>query len=526
MTAPASPTVLELSGITKRFGRIVANEDVDLALRRGEILALLGENGAGKTTLMSILFGHYVADAGHVRVTDGADGLRELAPGSPQAALTAGIGMVHQHFTLADNLSVLDNIILGSEPLWRFRQRKRQARAKLAEQMQRSGLAVDLDAKTGALSVGERQRIEILKVLYRDVRVLILDEPTAVLTPQEADGLFSVLRRLADDGLAVIFISHKLDEVMAVSHRVAVLRAGRKVFEARTSEVDKPTLSARMVGGAVPESRRQPRAAGSVVLELSGAGVASTEGRTGLHDVDLTVHAGEIVGIAGVSGNGQAALSALVAGLAAPDHGVMKLYGEAVTRHSPSRFIGQRVGRIPEDRHRQGVVGTMSVWENLAIETARQPGSSALGFLRRRRLTGEAGGIIKRYDVRGATPDTEVRLLSGGNTQKLILGRVLERAPKLILANQPTRGLDVGAVAYVHERLLAARDDDAAILLISEDLEELMAVSDRIAVLFHGRLTEAQPVESLDIRTIGLLMAGQSAEPDHAGGAGDGTRAA
>ncbi|MFO1070544.1 MAG: ATP-binding cassette domain-containing protein [Geminicoccaceae bacterium] len=327
-------TVLRLAGITKRFGSLVANDAIDLDLGRGEVLALLGENGAGKTTLMNILFGHYVADAGAVSVA-GADGvLRPLPPGSPHAALAAGIGMVHQHFTLAGNLSVLDNIVLGTEPLWRLRQDRSRARQRLAELIRGSGLEVPLDARVGTLTVGEAQRVEILKALYRDARILILDEPTAVLTPQEAESLFATLRRLAARGLAVVFISHKLGEVMALSDRVAVLRGGRKVAEVATAGASRAALAELMVGRAVPEARRLPLEPGAPALELRGVTVPLPRGRS-LEAADLVVHAREIVGIAGVSGNGQAALSALLAGLA----------GRPLARRACSAAPGPPAGR-------------------------------------------------------------------------------------------------------------------------------------------------------------------------------------
>jgi simple sugar transport system ATP-binding protein len=313
--SPRAPVVLELQGITKRFGDLVANDAIDLELRRGEILALLGENGAGKTTLMSILFGHYVADRGTIRVVDAEGRLRELPPGSPHAALAAGVGMVHQHFALAANLSVLDNIVLGTEPLWRWRRQGRAARRKIEELMRAAGLEVPLDAPAGSLSVGERQRVEILKALYRDVRVLILDEPTAVLTPQETERLFATLDRLAAGGLAVLFISHKLDEVMRLSRRVVVLRAGRKVAELTTRGATPAAIAEAMVGRSVALPRRRPMAPGPAVLEFEGLEVPVTRGR-GVVGLDLVVHAHEIVGIAGVSGNGQRALAAFLAGLA------------------------------------------------------------------------------------------------------------------------------------------------------------------------------------------------------------------
>ena len=411
-------------------------------MAHGEVVALLGENGAGKTTLMSILFGHYVADEGIVRI----DG-EELPPGSPRAALEAGIGMVHQHFTLADNLSVLENIMLGTEPVTALRQRRREARARIEVLSRETGLEVPLGVPVGSLSIGEQQRVELLKALYRDARVLILDEPTAVLTPQQAERLFVTLRRLAEGGLGIIFISHKLDEVMALSSRVAVLRHGRKVMEAATAEISKADLARSMVDREVAPPVRRLRAPGEVMLELRGVGV--TGDREPLHDVDLELRGGQVLGIAGVSGNGQRSLVGLVSGALLPDRGELFLSGEPWPGGDPRRLVRLGVGRVPEDRHTQGVVGDMAVWENLAIESYDAPAYRRFGLLRIDAFRRRAELLAKRYDVRCSGVDSPTRLLSGGNMQKLILARVLDPEPRLILAAQPTRGLDVGAVAEV-----------------------------------------------------------------------------
>jgi ABC-type uncharacterized transport system ATPase subunit len=505
-----APIVLKLDRITKRFGSLTANGDVSLTLRRGEILALLGENGAGKTTLMNILFGHYVADEGTVEVTGPDGNLSELEPGSPHAALEAGIGMVHQHFTLAENLSALENILLGTEALTRFSSARGAARKRLNDLMQRSGLAVDLGARISTLSVGEKQRVEILKALYRDARVLVLDEPTAVLTPQESETLFATLKKLAGDGLGIIFISHKLDEVIAASNRIAVLRGGEKVADQPTADSTKRQLAELMVGRTVPESTRAPQEPGASLLVLSG--ITTGEGRDALHAVDLELFCGEILGIAGVSGNGQGALARIISGLETPVSGGLSLKGEHLGRSSARDMIDAGIARIPEDRHKDGIVGPMSVAENLAIETIRKPENQRFGLLRFDAIAARARDAITAYDIRCQGENAPARLLSGGNIQKIVLARTLETEPVVVLAAQPSRGLDVGATADVHRRLLEARTRGAGIILISEDLDELMSLSDRIAVIHRGRLSAPDKTETLDRGTLGLRMAGHSEE--------------
>ncbi len=501
--------VLRLENITKRFGNLVANGAISLSLDEGEILALLGENGAGKSTLMNILFGHYVADEGVVEVNGEA-----LPPGSTDAAIAAGIGMVHQHFTLADNLTVLENITLGTEPLWSWRQDSKSARGKLLKMSTEFGLAVDPNAEVGHLSVGERQRVEILKALYRDARILILDEPTAVLTPQEADDLFATLRRLAEGGLSVIFISHKLHEILGISNRVAVLRRGEIVGEIETARADRAMLAEMMVGEKVTRPQLQKMPPGKPVIRLSGVSAKAATGGPGLVDVDLEIRAHEIVGIAGVAGNGQASIASLLSGLLEPSAGTIELHGNRLAKTTPNDMVRLGVGRIPEDRHKSGIVGEMPIWENLMSEDVASPELSSMGvFISKSRAVQRAEGLISQFDIRCQGPEAETRLLSGGNIQKLILARVLSPEPGIILANQPVRGLDEGAIAYVQEQLLAARQRGAAILLISEDLDELLALSDRIAVIFHGRLSESFDPQERSVAEIGLLMAGHSTQP-------------
>ncbi|MCF6315158.1 MAG: ABC transporter ATP-binding protein [Marinosulfonomonas sp.] len=503
-----NPVILTLDGLTKRFGDVIANDAIDLTLHRGEVLALLGENGAGKTTLMNMLFGHYTPDAGYVEMV-GEDGVaRRLPAGNAQAAIDARIGMVHQHFTLAENLSALDNILLGSESLWLLRRNRRAARAKIESLMQESGLIAPLDEKIGALSVGERQRVEILKALFHDARVLVLDEPTAVLTPQEADSLFAALRKMVDRGLSVIFISHKLHEVLAFSDRIAVLRHGKLVGELTTADADKTQIATLMVGEETTLPVRETCEVGAPVLELKNVTMQRENARNSLNDVSLCLRAGEIVGVAGVSGNGQSALAQLISGLTKPDRGMISLAGEVVTAPTPRGMIKSGVGRIPEDRHHDGVVGSMTVAENLVLERLGDTDVQRYGFLRKGAIDAHADELIKAYDVRGPGKDARAALLSGGNIQKLILARVLETEPMVILANQPTRGLDFGAAGEVARRLMDARKRGAGVLLISEDLDEVLSLADRIVVMHDGQLIEA---DTRDRAAIGLLMAGQAA---------------
>ncbi|MBX9463917.1 MAG: ABC transporter ATP-binding protein [Aquamicrobium sp.] len=506
MTASA----LLISGITKRFGSLVANDAISLELGQGEVVALLGENGAGKTTLMNILFGHYVADEGTVEAFGQA-----LPPGDPRAALAAGIGMVHQHFTLADNMSVLENIVLGTQSPWSLRLDRAQARSRIRELSRDFGLAVEPDRQVAALSVGERQRVEILKALYRDARILILDEPTAVLTPGETDALFATLKMLVAKGLSIIFISHKLHEVMAVSDRVLVLRAGRIAGERTTRDTTRQELAALMVGEEVQAPAVAPVSRGRALLTLDNVSTAPLGGGSRLDGVSLALHEGVITGLAGVSGNGQAALAALLAGTAVPADGVMMIDAEAIANWSPRTALAKGVARIPEDRHAVGTIADMSVTENVISERYRSERFSSRGIVDWKAARGFAETLIRDYDVKCPSPDTRIRLLSGGNIQKLILGRALDPEPKIILANQPTRGLDVGAVAYVHGRLLEARARGAAILLISEDLDEIMALSDEVRVMFRGRISAPSQRGERSIRELGELMAGHGAEAAH-----------
>lgn len=494
--------VLRLDGITKRFGALTANDAVSLTLRRGEVVALLGENGAGKTTLMNILFGHYTADEGEVHVFG-----RPLPPGNPRASLSAGVGMVHQHFTLAGNLTVLENIRLGTEALWS--RRLAGARAKVERLSRDFGLAVHPDAKVGRLSVGERQRVEILKALYRDARILILDEPTAVLTPQESEALFATLRKATALGLSIIFISHKLHEVMSIANRCVVLRHGRVVGEVDTHTTDKAALAALMVGGDLSLPRAEARIPGGRLMKLDAVSTPDRGAVPGLKSVTLELLAGQITGLAGVSGNGQAALAEIIGGLSLPSVGRVVVKDTPVAHWSPGEALARGVARIPEDRHHQGSIADFNLTENAVLEAYRSQFSSR-GWMNWRAARTFADGIIKGYDVRCPGPETRIRLLSGGNMQKLILGRAMAPGPEIILANQPVRGLDVGAIAYVQGQLISARDRGAAVLLISEDLDEIMGLSDVIHVLSQGRLSPGFARGTMTAADLGLWMAGQN----------------
>ena len=493
---------LELRGISKRFGTLVANDDVSLVLYQGEVLSLLGENGAGKTTLMNILFGHYVADSGSAVVFG-----EQLPPGSPHAAIAAGVGIVHQHFTLATNLTVLENIMIGTEALTAPRSDRKGARLKLRAIAERFGLAIDPDARVGDLSIGERQRVEILKALYRDARILILDEPTAVLTQIEAERLFATLRSMAKDGLSLIFISHKLGEVMSAADRVVVLRQGRVVAERDTKTTDRGELAELMVGRRVVRPVREASQPGPVLLAARSVDVVE-RGHKRLEAVSFEVRAGEILGIIGVAGNGQATLGRLCSGIVHPARGSFELDGRSLNEAPPADLVKAGVGRVPEDRQSEGAVGEMAVWENAILERVREPRFSHHGLVDRSAARAFAGELIRRFDIRGATAETRTQLLSGGNLQKLILGRNLASSPRLLIANQPTRGLDEGAIAAVHAELLAARKRGVGVLLISEDLDEVMALADRVHAIFKGRLSPPIAAEAFEPRAIGLMMAG------------------
>jgi general nucleoside transport system ATP-binding protein len=495
---------LELRGITKRFGRIVANDGVDFDLRAGEVHALLGENGAGKSTLMSILYGLYRPDEGEVLV----DG-RPVTIDSPAAAIGLGIGMVHQHFMLVPVMTVAENIVLAEEPVRRGGLIDAKAAAgRVRELSDRFGLAVSPDAVIEDTSVGQQQRVEILKALYREAKILVLDEPTAVLTAQETQDLFGVLRSLRDDGKAIVFITHKLGEVLDIADRVTVLRRGKKVDTVPTEGATEESLARLMVGRDVllrvdkpPAQRREP------VLELQDLHVRDDRGLPAVQGVDLTVHAGEIVALAGVDGNGQSELVEAVTGLRTPEQGSILVEGRDLSRADARDMVDAGVSHIAEDRHRRGLVLNFTLAENLALREYRRPELSRHGWLSTRRMAAKARGLIREFDVRGGHADTLAAALSGGNQQKCVIAREIACNPRVLVAAQPTRGLDVGAIEFVHRRLVAERDAGRGILLMSLESEEVRSLADRILVIYEGRIVGEFPPDASE-EELGIAMTG------------------
>ncbi|MDR7481398.1 MAG: ABC transporter ATP-binding protein [Armatimonadota bacterium] len=498
--------MLELREITKRFPGVIANDRVTLQVAPGEVHALLGENGAGKTTLMTVLYGLQQPDAGEIRLHGERVRIR-----SPRDALRLGIGMVPQHFLLIRRHTVAENAALGL-PGTPFLRPTRRVESRLVELATRYGLGVDPRARAADLSPSEQQRVEILKVLLRGARILILDEPTSVLTPQEVRGLFGVLDRMRRDGHAVIFISHKLDEVMAIADRVTVLRRGRVVASLPVDEIDRRTLARLMVGREVElRPARRPRPPGDVLLRVERLRARNARGVEALRGVSLTVRQGEILGIAGVAGNGQRELVEVLTGLRRATAGRVLLGGRDVTNQPPRALHDAGVAHIPEDRLRDGIVPTMSVAENLVLRRYRQPPFSRGPCIDLRAITAFARQVIAEYEIATPGPEVPARVLSGGNIQKLILGRELAGRPTLVVAAHPTAGLDVSATEQVHARLLQRRQEGAAVLLVSEDLDEVMALSDRIAVFFGGEIAGELAAEDVDPERLGLLMLGQRA---------------
>ncbi|MCB1883719.1 MAG: ABC transporter ATP-binding protein [Geminicoccaceae bacterium] len=502
----APPPAVELQGIDKWFGTNHANRGIDLAVMPGTIHGIIGENGAGKSTLMNILFGFLEADGGRILVDGEPRRIRR-----PEDAIRAGIGMVHQHFMLVEPFTVVENVLLGAEEGPLLRRSRAKARAELGRLARDYALDVPLDAVVHDLPVGLQQRVEILKALYRGARILILDEPTGVLTPAEADHLFRILTGLRDQGRTVLLITHKLREIMAVTDRVSVMRQGAMVAHRETAETSREDLAELMVGHKVilriDKGRARP---GAPVLEVRDLWVHDRQDVPRLKGLTFDVRAGEIVGVAGVSGNGQSELLEVLSGILHPTKGEVRVGGEPVLNPAQGRSLG--VGHVPEDRLRVGLVRTFPAWENAVLGHQRDARYEQGGFMRRRRIRDVCRDWMRRHDVRPQSCDLEAGGFSGGNQQKLVLAREMEHEPGLLLVGQPTRGVDIGAIELIHKRLVALRDRGKAILLVSVELDEVMALADRILVMFDGTITGEVPGEGADERRIGLLMAGIAEE--------------
>ena len=497
-----SEYIIEMLNIRKEFPGIVANDDITLRLKRGEIHALLGENGAGKSTLMSVLFGLYQPEAGEIRKNG-----QVVHINNPNDATALKIGMVHQHFKLVEVFTVLDNIILGAEDTKMGFLQKKAAREKVQALSDKYGLSVDLDAKVEDITVGMQQRTEILKMLYRDNEILIFDEPTAVLTPQEIDELMEIMRGFAREGKSILFITHKLNEIMAVSDRVSVLRKGKYIGTVETKNTTKQELSAMMVGRPVQlEIQKAPAKPGDVILDVQNMTVASRLHRNNaVKDVSFQVRSGEIVCIAGIDGNGQTELVYGLSGLEKTTGGRITLCGEDITHASIKKRNQSGLSHIPEDRHKHGLVLDDTLENNMVLQNYLDPRFQKMGFINRPAVRQYAERIIEQYDVRsGQGPVTVARSMSGGNQQKAIIGREIDRDTPLLIAVQPTRGLDVGAIEYIHGQLVAQRDAGKAVLLVSLELEEVMNLSDRILVMYEGEIVGELDPRQTTVQELGL----------------------
>ena len=500
----ADELVLEMRGIRKEFPGVVANDDVSFDLRRGEVHALLGENGAGKSTLMNILYGLYKPDGGEIRVHG-----KPVTFTSAREAIDAGIGMVHQHFMLIPVMTVAENIVLGNEPVRdAVLLDESGAEERVAALSRQFGLTVDPGSLVSQITVGQQQRVEILKALYRGAEMLILDEPTAVLTPQEAAELFEIIRSLQGEGKSIIFISHKLNEVLQIADRITVLRRGKTIETVPREGATEETLARAMVGREVLlRVDKPPAQPGDVLLEVEDLHVVDERGIEKVAGVSFSVRAGEIVGIAGVDGNGQTELIDAITGLRRAHSGAVRVVGREYVHASPRQMLDAGVGHIPEDRQRRGLILEFTIAENIALHDYSAPPDSKWGWLFPQRLVDRARGLIAQFDVRGGGPLTRAGGLSGGNQQKVVACREIARDPKVLIAAQPTRGLDVGAIEYLHRRLVEERDEGRAILLISLELEEILSLSDRILVLYEGRIAGEHTGEVSE-EQIGLEMLG------------------
>ncbi|WP_230530310.1 ABC transporter ATP-binding protein [Microvirga roseola] len=504
-----SPAI-ELIAINKRFGDVHANKDVNLTVERGTIHGIVGENGAGKSTLMSILYGFYEADAGEVRVNG-----KPIAIRSPIDAICAGIGMVHQHFMLVEPLTVVENVMLGAEGGRFLRAGEAKVRTELARLAKEYGLEIDVDAIVGELSVGLQQRVEILKALYRGADILILDEPTAVLTPPEADALFNLLRSLKEQGKTVILITHKLREIMAITDCVSVMRRGEMVATVETANTSPPELAELMVGRRVLlQVEKAEKSPGRPLLEIEKLSVVDTRGVLRVANASLTVHAGEIVGIAGVAGNGQSELLEAIAGMRRPILGSVRLGGREIrpSEHNPHQMREIGLLHVPEDRLRMGLVPSFAAFESAILGFSHEGRLGHGPILDHDRLIADLSAKMEQYDVRPPAPRLKTSKFSGGNQQKIVLAREIERNPKVLLVGQPTRGVDIGAIEFIHRRLIALRDAGVAILLVSVELDEIMNLSDRILTMCGGQITGERKPSETNEQDLGLLMAGVTDE--------------
>ncbi len=496
--------ILEARSITKRFPGVVANRDVSLKIHRGQIVGLLGPNGAGKSTLVKMIYGLYSPDEGEILI----DG-EPVKLSGPRDAIRRGIGMVHQHFQLVPVFTVAENVILGDEPRHSLFLDMKKATAEVARLSEEYGLHVDVNAKVEDLPVGAQQRVEILKALYRKAEVLIMDEPTAVLTPQETDELLRVMRGFADSGVAVIFITHKLREVLAVADTIEVLRGGEVVGTTTPDQTDQAGLAQMMVGRSVLlRVQKEPAQPGEVVLDVQGLDVAGNLGLPAVRDVSLQVRSGEILGIAGVEGNGQRELVEALTGLRRPTAGVVTINGHDAAGASPHAIHEMGVGHVPEDREKDGVVGPYSIADNMVLNRFAEPEFSSWGVRNRKAVDSLATTLVQEYDVRTPSIQTTAQALSGGNKQKVVIARELAAEPSVLIASQPTRGVDVGSIEFIHSRIVEARDRGAGVLLVSAELDEVLGLADRVVVMYDGRLVAEMSADDVDRGRIGRLMAG------------------
>lgn len=500
-------TFLRMKNVTKSFGKVVANKNVNLSIEKGEVHTLLGENGAGKSTLMNVLIGLYQPTEGEIFIDD-----VKVKIDSPAKAVNYGIGMVHQHFMLIEDMTVFENIILGVTKDSSFFIKAESIKEEILELSKSYGLNIDMDKKIEDISIGEQQRVEILKVLYRGAELLILDEPTAVLTDEEVEGLFDIIKRLVAENKTIIFISHKMREIMKISDHITVFRSGEVVTTVKKEETDPDSLASLMVGHEFVSSKfDKPAPQEDVMISLNQIGYHKAMKHSGLNNLKMEIKRGEVLGVAGVDGNGQSQLAQLVTGLIVPDEGEVILKAKKVSNFGSFEFITSGVSHVPEDRNKMGLVGEMSISENLVLKSIESKQFSYFKGLKlkKKAINLYAKELVEKYDIRCSSPEQAVKNLSGGNQQKVIVARELEAKPDLLIAVHPTRGLDIGATNFVHECIISARDAGCAVLLISADLDEVLKLSTRISVMYEGRLMGSYPGDDPPIKQISLAMAGK-----------------